>query len=57
MGLAAVSGFVNTGIVVGGVLVGVLLRGDQLTVYQKVGLILGFLAMLLLSCGKAAGGS
>lgn len=57
MGLAAVSASVNTGIVVGGVLVGVLLRGEQLTVSQKVGLVLGFLAMLLLNCGKAAGGS
>jgi drug/metabolite transporter (DMT)-like permease len=52
-GLAAVSGFVNTGIVVGGVLVGALMRGEQLTVYQKIGLVFGLLAMLLLNLGKA----
>jgi drug/metabolite transporter (DMT)-like permease len=53
MGLSAVSGFINTGIVVGGVLVGVFLRGDQLTVCQKVGLVFGFVAMVLLNVGKS----
>jgi drug/metabolite transporter (DMT)-like permease len=52
VGLAAVSGFVNTGIVLGGVLVGVALRGDQLTTWQKVGLIFGLVAMLLMNLGK-----
>src|SRR5205823_8430525 len=47
MGLAAVSAYINTGIVVGGVLVGVLIRGDFLTSYQRVGLVFGFVALLL----------
>jgi drug/metabolite transporter (DMT)-like permease len=53
MGLAAVSAYINTGIVVGGVLLGMLLRAERLTEPQKIGVILGFLAMLLLNLGKA----
>jgi drug/metabolite transporter (DMT)-like permease len=52
MGLAAVSAFINTGIVLGGVLVGIVVRGDQLTVWQKVGVALGVLAMVFLCLGK-----
>src|SRR5438477_10289444 len=51
MGLAAVSGFINTGIVIGGVVIGVILRGDQLTLWQKVGLVFGVIGMLLLNFG------
>ncbi|GEM_PF-6926201 len=52
MGLAAVSAYINTGIVVGGVIVGVLIRGETLTIYQKVGLVFGFIAMLFINLGK-----
>jgi drug/metabolite transporter (DMT)-like permease len=52
MGLAAVSAFINTGIVVGGVLVGIMIRGDQLTAWQKVGVALGVLAMVFLCLGR-----
>ena len=52
MGLAAVSAYINTGIVVGGVIAGVLIRGDQLGTMQKLGLALGFVAMILINIGK-----
>ena len=42
----------SIGLVVGGVLVGFLLRGETLTTYQKVGLAFGFIAMLLINLGK-----
>ncbi|HEY8203551.1 MAG TPA: hypothetical protein VIF81_02400 [Pyrinomonadaceae bacterium] len=53
MGLAVVSGFVNTGIVAGGVFIGILFRGEQLTAYQKIGLAFGIVAILLLNMGKS----
>jgi drug/metabolite transporter (DMT)-like permease len=52
MGLAAVSAFINTGIVVGGVALGIVIRGDQLTTWQKVGVLLGVVAMVFLCLGK-----
>lgn len=52
MGLAAVSAYINTGIVVGGVLAGVLIRGDHLSSVQKLGLALGLVAMVLINIGK-----
>jgi drug/metabolite transporter (DMT)-like permease len=52
LGLAAVAALINTGIVVGGVFVGILIRGDQLTAGQKVGLVLGLVAMVLLCLGR-----
>ena len=54
MGLAAVSAYINTGIVVGGVLVGILLRGEEMSAYQKIGLVLGLGAMLLINVGHPA---
>ena len=53
MGLAAVSAYINTGIVVGGVLAGVLVRGDHLSGVQKLGLALGLVAMVLINMGKS----
>jgi drug/metabolite transporter (DMT)-like permease len=53
LGLAAVSAFVNTGIVVGGVVVGIVIRGEDLTAWQKSGLVLGVMAMCLLCMGRS----
>jgi drug/metabolite transporter (DMT)-like permease len=54
MGLGPASGFINTGNVVGGVLVGIMLRGDVLTTYQKIGLVFGLIAIVLINLGKPA---
>jgi len=53
MGFAVVSALINTGIVVGGVLIGLVLRGDHLTNWQKTGVILGLLAMIFLCLGRS----
>jgi drug/metabolite transporter (DMT)-like permease len=52
MGFAVVSAFINTGIVVGGVLIGIVIRGDQLTNWQKAGVVFGLLAMIFLCLGR-----
>lgn len=52
MGLAAMACLVNTGVVVGGAIVGVLIRREQLTTYQMIGLAFGLAALLLLNLGK-----
>lgn len=49
MGLAAVSGFINAGIVVASVVVGVVLRNEQLSAWQKVGIVLGIVAIALVN--------
>ena len=49
MGLAAVSGFINAGIVVASVMVGVVLRNEQLSAWQKVGIVLGIVAIALVN--------
>lgn len=52
MGLAAVSTFVNTGTVAGGVLVGLMLKGEQLSFYQKIGVGCGLVAICRINMGK-----
>ena len=53
MGLAAVSAYVNTGIVLGGIVVGVLVRAEVLTLTQKLGLAFGCVAMVLINLSKS----
>jgi drug/metabolite transporter (DMT)-like permease len=53
MGLAAVVGFVNAGVVTGGTLVGVLVRREHLTLTQKIGLATAILAIVLVNIGHA----
>lgn len=53
-GLASMSCFVNTGVVVGAALAGVLFRKEQLSTYQMIGLALGLAALLFLNMGKTS---